>query len=107
MMKSDVAIGMALSQSVMWAIIITTANLNSNNVTNIQTADQVVGSLQDIVEGFPAAGEISKMVFAIGIVGAGLLAIPVLSGSSGYVLSEALGWKEGFSKKFHKLRIFD
>ncbi|MBV9668204.1 MAG: divalent metal cation transporter [Nitrososphaeraceae archaeon] len=106
-MKSDVATGMALSQLVMWAIIITTATtLNANNITDIQTADQAAKSLQPLVKGFPASGELSKTIFALGIIGTGLLAIPVLAGASGYALSEAFGWKEGLNKSFSQARNF-
>lgn len=106
-MRSDVAAGMALSQVVMWAIIITTATtLNSNNITDIQTADQAAKSLQPLVKGFPASGEISKTIFALGIIGTGLLAVPVLAGASGYALSDAFDWKEGLNKGFSQAKKF-
>jgi NRAMP (natural resistance-associated macrophage protein)-like metal ion transporter len=106
-MRSDVAIGMALSQVVMWAIIITTATtLHANNITNIKTADQAAQSLQPLVKGFPGSGEISKTIFSLGIIGTGLLAIPVLAGASGYALSDAFGWKEGLNKSFSQAKNF-
>jgi Mn2+/Fe2+ NRAMP family transporter len=106
-MKSDVATGMALSQVVMWAIIITTATtLHANNITDIKTADQAAQSLQPLVKGFPGSGEISKTIFTLGIIGTGLLAIPVLAGASGYALSDAFGWKEGLNKSFSQARNF-
>ena len=106
-MRSDVAIGMALSQVVMWAIIITTATtLHANNITNIITADQAAQSLQPLVKGFPGSGEISKTIFSLGIIGTGLLAIPVLAGASGYALSDAFGWKEGLNKSFSQAKNF-
>ena len=55
---------------------------------------------------FPAAGEISKTIFALGVIGTGLLAIPVLAGASGYALSDAFGWKEGLSKSFTYAKNF-
>lgn len=107
LMKSDVTIGMALSQLIMWAILTTTATtLNANNITDIQTADQAAKSLQPLVNRFPDAGEISKTIFALGVIGTGLLAIPVLAGASGYALSDVFGWKEGLNKSFTQARNF-
>jgi NRAMP (natural resistance-associated macrophage protein)-like metal ion transporter len=106
-MRSDVTIGMALSQLIMWSIIATTATtLNANNITDIQTADQAARALQPLVNTFPDAGEISKTIFALGVIGTGLLAIPVMAGASGYALSDAFGWKEGLNKSFTQARNF-
>jgi len=106
-MRSDVIIGMALSQLVMWAIITTTAgSLHTRGITDIQTADQAANALRPLVKTFPDAGEISKTVFALGVIGTGLLAIPVLAGASGYALSDALGWKEGLSKNLTQAKNF-
>jgi Mn2+/Fe2+ NRAMP family transporter len=55
---------------------------------------------------FPQAGEISKTIFALGIIGTGLLAVPVLAGSSGYALSDVFGWNEGLSKTFRQAKGF-
>ena len=68
-------------------------------LTNIQTADQAAQALQPLVNTFPYSGEISKIIFAIGIIGTGLLSIPVLSGSSAYALSDTFGWKEATEVK--------
>jgi Mn2+/Fe2+ NRAMP family transporter len=107
LMRSDVAVGMALSQLVMWSIITTTGTaLHNNGVTDIQTADQAARSLQPLVKTFPAAGEISKTIFALGIIGTGLLAIPVLAGASGYALSDTFGWKQGLSKSLRQANSF-
>jgi NRAMP (natural resistance-associated macrophage protein)-like metal ion transporter len=106
-MRQDTAIGMAFSQLIMWSIMITTAgSLHAHGVTDIQTADQAAKSLEPLVKTFPQAGEISKTIFALGIIGTGLLAVPVLAGSSGYALSDAFGWKEGLSKKFKQAKGF-
>ena len=81
MMRSDTAIGMAFSQIIMWAIITTTAgSLHAHNITNIQSADQAAKSMRPLVKTFPNAGEIAKTIFALGIIGTGLLAIPVMAG---------------------------
>ncbi|HJU13700.1 MAG TPA: divalent metal cation transporter [Candidatus Nitrosotalea sp.] len=106
-MRTDSILGMAFSQIIMWFIIIVTANtLHVNNITDIQTADQAAKSLEPLVHNFPYAGKIAAMLFSIGIVGTGLLAIPVLAGSSAYALSEGLGWRQGLGKKFGQARGF-
>jgi Mn2+/Fe2+ NRAMP family transporter len=107
LMREDTAVGMAFSQIVMWAIITTTAGtLHTHNITDIQTADQAAKALEPLVKTFPHAGEISKTIFALGIIGTGLLTIPILAGSSAYALSDVFGWKEGLSKKFNQARRF-
>ena len=106
-MKKDVAAGMLFSQLITWVIIITTAgSLHMNGITDIQTADQAALALEPLVKAFPYSGELSKIIFALGIIGTGLLAIPVLAGSSAYALSETFGWKEGLGKKFGKAKPF-
>ena len=75
-------------------------------LTNIQTADQAAKSVQPLVKTFPYAGEISKTIVAVGVIGTGLLAIPVMAGASAYALSDAFGWKQGLSKVLHVLGIF-
>ena len=107
LMRADVAIGMAFAQLIMWGIIVTTAgSLHNNGITDIQTAEQAATALEPLVKSFPQAGVIAKTIFALGIVGTGLLAIPVLAGSCGYVLSDAFGWKQGLGKKFRKAKYF-
>ncbi len=107
LMRSDVAIGMAFSQLIMWAIIATTAGtLHPNGITDIQTADQAAAALEPLVKSFPYAGVIAKTIFALGIIGTGLLSIPVMAGSCGYVLADAFGWREGLGKKFGQAKNF-
>jgi NRAMP (natural resistance-associated macrophage protein)-like metal ion transporter len=107
LMGKDTAVGMAFSQIIMWAIITTTAgSLHTHGVTDIQSADQAAKALEPLLKTFPQAGEISKTIFALGIIGTGLLAVPVLAGSSGYALSDVFGWSEGLSKKFKQARDF-
>ena len=106
-MKVDVTIGMIFSQFIMWVIIITTAgSLHVNGIVDIQTAEQAAQALEPLVKTFPYSGEISKIVFALGIVGTGLLAVPVLAGSSAYALSDTFGWREGLGKKFSQAKAF-
>lgn len=106
-MKVDVTIGMIFSQFIMWVIIITTAgSLHVNGIVDIQTAEQAAQALEPLVKTFPYSGEISKIVFTLGIVGTGLLAVPVLAGSSAYALSDTFGWREGLGKKFSQAKAF-
>ena len=101
LVKIDVGIGMAFAVFVMWSIMVTTAgSLHANEIYEIQTADQAAQALEPLVITFPHSGEISKLIFVIGIIGTGLLAIPIFAVTSGYALSELFGWKEGLSKKF-------
>jgi Mn2+/Fe2+ NRAMP family transporter len=107
MMRKDVVIGMGFSQIVMWFIIMTTAGtLHAEGLTSIVTADEAAKALEPLVKTFPHSGELAKTIFALGIIGTGLLAIPVLAGSSAYALSEQFGWKEGLSKKLKQAKGF-
>jgi NRAMP (natural resistance-associated macrophage protein)-like metal ion transporter len=106
-MRADVMLGMAFSLLIMYAIMVSTAGtLHANGITDIATADQAAKALEPLVKSFPNAGEIAETIFALGIIGTGLLAVPVLAGSCGYALSEAFGWKEGLSKKFGQAKYF-
>jgi NRAMP (natural resistance-associated macrophage protein)-like metal ion transporter len=83
----DTTVGMIFSNAIAFFIIVTTAAvLNAGGVTNIQTAAQAAEALR------PLAGELTFLLFALGIVGTGLLAIPVLAGSAAYGVAEAFGW---------------
>ena len=107
LMRQDTATGMAFSQIIMWAIITTTAgSLHTHGITDIQSADQAAKALEPLLKTFPQAGEISKTIFALGIIGTGLLAVPVLAGSSAYALSDVFGWNEGLSKTFMQAKGF-
>lgn len=107
MMKADTAIGMGFSQIIMWTIIATSAgSLHIHGITEIQSADQAANALEPLVSSFPYAGTISKLIFTVGIIGTGLLAIPVLAGSCGYALSDVFGWKQGLHKKFKQAKSF-
>ncbi|HTP03250.1 MAG TPA: divalent metal cation transporter [Anaerolineales bacterium] len=93
-MRLDTVLGMIFSSLVMWFIIITTAaTLHTRGLLDVQTADQAARALQ------PMAGSFASLLFALGIVGTGLLAVPVLAGSASYGIAEALGWKEGLYRK--------
>jgi Mn2+/Fe2+ NRAMP family transporter len=75
-------------------------------VTNINTAADAAKALEPLVSSFPNSGQLARDLFAVGIIGLGLLGIPVLAGSAAYALSEAFGWKEGLSRKLRDARGF-
>ena len=86
-MALDTSVGMLLSNLIAYCIILTTAaTLNAKGVTGIQTAADAAEALR------PLAGILTFVLFALGIVGTGLLAIPVLAGSAAYAVCDALGW---------------
>lgn len=98
---------MALASVTAWFIVIACAStLNRSGITNIATAADAARALEPLVQGFPNAGLIAKLIFSVGIIGLGLLAVPVLAGSSSYAISEALGWKEGLYRKFKRASGF-
>jgi NRAMP (natural resistance-associated macrophage protein)-like metal ion transporter len=99
--RLDTYLGMGLSNVVALFIVITTAaTLNAHGVTNIQTSAQAALALK------PIAGDFAFAVFALGIVGTGLLAVPVLAGSAAYATGEAFGWHVGLARKFGRARAF-
>ncbi len=106
-MRIDTTIGMLAAELAQWFIIITTATvLFRNGVTNIATAADAAKALEPLVQSFPNAGMLAKIIFATGIIGLGFLGIPVLAGSAAYAMSEAFGWKEGLYRKFSKAKGF-
>ena len=107
LMKKDIWIGLFFSLFIMWSIIVTSAgSLYTNGVNDVQTADQAALALEPLVKTFPQAGEIAKVIFALGIIGTGLLAIPVLAASSAFAVCDTFGWKEGLEKKFRQAKSF-
>lgn len=100
-MRLDTFVGMFFSSLVMFFIIVTTAStLGANGITTISTVDQAASALR------PFAGDLAFLLFALGIIGTGLLAVPVLAGSASYALSEALNWKVGLNNKFTQAKAF-
>ena len=100
-MKTDVNTGMFFSNFVMFFIILTAGSvLFPAGVRQIDTVDQAAKALQ------PLAGNLTYLIFALGVLGTGLLAIPVLAGSQSYMLAETLGWSEGLDKKFAQAKPF-
>jgi NRAMP (natural resistance-associated macrophage protein)-like metal ion transporter len=106
-LRVDTVFGMLASEVTTWFIIVTTSStLNAHNITNIQSADQAAAALAPLVHSFPHSGELTRLVFALGIVGTGLLAVPVLAGSAAYGIAEAFGWHEGLARKVTQARGF-
>jgi NRAMP (natural resistance-associated macrophage protein)-like metal ion transporter len=90
----DTYLGMGFSNVIaLFIIIATAATLHAHNITDIQTSKQAAEALR------PIAGEFAFAVFALGILGTGLLAVPVLAGSAAYALSEAMNWNIGLDRK--------
>ena len=105
--RLDNFIGMTLAAVTAWFIVIACASvLHKNGTTQINTAADAARALEPLVRGFPNAGLISKLIFSVGIIGLGLLAVPVLAGSSSYALSETFGWREGLYRRFKKAAGF-
>ncbi len=99
--KQDVDFGMTFSGFVMYFIILTTGTvLFKGGVHQIDTVEQAAMALK------PLAGNLAYLLFAIGVIGTGLIAIPVLSGSLSYIFTETFGWEQGLDKKFHEAKGF-
>lgn len=100
-LREDTFFGMFFSNLVMWFIIVGASYLaGSYGVSEIQSFDQAALVLK------PLLGDMAFLAFGLGIIGTGLLAIPILAGSVGYILSEIFNWQEGLNKKFRKARGF-
>lgn len=99
--NQDVDFGMTVSGFVMYFIILTTGTvLYNSGIHQIDTVEQAAMALK------PIAGNLAYLLFAIGVIGTGLIAIPVLSGSISYIFSETFGWEQGLDKKFHEAKGF-
>ena len=94
-------LGMGASNLVAFFIMLTTAvTLNANGHTDIQTTEQAAAALK------PIAGQWAFLLFSLGVMGTGLLAVPVLAGSSAYAVGEVCGWKTGLELKLNQARGF-
>ena len=100
-MKMDVDFGMLFSNLVMFFIMLTTgAVLYKAGIRQIDTVGQAAKALE------PLTGKLTYLLFAVGVIGTGFLAIPVLAGCLSYILAETFNWKEGLDKKFHEAKGF-
>ncbi len=99
--KMDVGIGTFFSNLVMYFIILSTAlTLHAHGTTNIETTKQAAEAL------LPLAGKFAYLLFTVGIIGVGFLAIPTLSGSAAYAFAETFHWRQGLDSKFKAARAF-
>jgi Mn2+/Fe2+ NRAMP family transporter len=106
-LRLDNFFGMLSSQIATWCIIVVAATvLNHNGVTNVGTAAQAAQAIEPLVHTFPNAGFLAKLIFAIGVIGLGLLAVPVLSASASYAISEGFNWREGLNLKLKRAHGF-
>jgi NRAMP (natural resistance-associated macrophage protein)-like metal ion transporter len=99
--RLDTWAGMIASQVIMYFIILTAgATLHAHGVTDVETAAQAAAALK------PVAGALAYWLFAFGLVGTGMLGVPVLAGSAAYAVSEAAGWERGMDEKPHAAKEF-
>jgi Mn2+/Fe2+ NRAMP family transporter len=99
--NNDVDLGMTFSGFVMYFIILTTGTVLYNaGIRQIDTVEQAAQALR------PLAGDFAYLLFATGVIGTGLIAIPVLSGSLSYIFAETFGLPQGLDKKFHEAKGF-
>ena len=99
--RVDTLVGMAVTHLTALSIVIATAaTLHAHGITQIASADQAAEALR------PIAGNFTFLLFACGIIGIGLLAVPVLAGSAAYALSETFGWAEGLNQRPREAKAF-
>jgi Mn2+/Fe2+ NRAMP family transporter len=99
--KLDVGVGTFASNIVMYFIILTTAfTLHKSGVTHIETSRQAAEALR------PLAGKFAALLFAAGVIGTGLLAIPTLAGSAAYAFAETFAWRQGLDENLPRARAF-
>jgi NRAMP (natural resistance-associated macrophage protein)-like metal ion transporter len=97
----DVTTGMLVSNLIMYFIILATAlTLNATGKTEIETGADAAQALR------PVAGDFAGVIFAVGMIGTGLLAVPVLAGASAYAVSETFGWREGLDERWQRAKPF-
>lgn len=107
MMRIDNNLGMIISEITTWSILVVAGTvLHNSGVTDIKTSADAAKALEPLVKSFPHAGYLSKLIFSIGIIGLGFLAVPILSGSAAYAVSEAVNWKSGLNLKLKRAHGF-
>ena len=99
--RTDTLVGMGFSHLVaLFIVIATAATLHANGIHEIESAAQAAEALR------PIAGNLAFALFAIGIIGTGMLAVPILAGSAAYAVSETFGWTEGLDRKPREAKAF-
>jgi Mn2+/Fe2+ NRAMP family transporter len=106
-LRIDTVVGMAFANLISWFIMLIGAVvLHRAGITDITTAADAAAALRPLVSGFPNAGLLAQIIFAIGVIGVGLMSVPVLAGSSACAIAETFGWREGLSRRFNQARGF-
>jgi NRAMP (natural resistance-associated macrophage protein)-like metal ion transporter len=106
-LRIDNFVGMLSSEVATWCIIVVAATvLNAHGIMNVATSADAARALEPLVHTFPNAGFLAKLLFSVGIIGLGLLAVPVLSASASYAITEAMSWREGLNLKFKRAHGF-
>jgi Mn2+/Fe2+ NRAMP family transporter len=99
--RLDVGVGTLFANIVFFFIVLTTAlTLHKHGVVHLETSSQVAQALQ------PLAGRLAELLYTVGLIGVGLLAIPTLAGSAAYAFAETFGWKQGLDQKLSGARPF-
>jgi NRAMP (natural resistance-associated macrophage protein)-like metal ion transporter len=99
--RTDTLVGMGFSHlTALFIVIATAATLNAHGITNVETSAQAAEALR------PIAGNFAFALFAIGIIGTGMLAVPILAGSAAYAVSESFGWVEGLNRRPREAKAF-
>jgi Mn2+/Fe2+ NRAMP family transporter len=106
-MRIDTFVGMMFSEVATWFIMLTTAEvLYPHGIRDIHTAGQAAAALEPFVHRFPHSGFISELLFCLGIIGTGLLAVPIFAASSAYAFCDCFGKKESLALRFSQARAF-
>lgn len=109
-LRLDTVIGISASAVTFWFIVMTAGSTlytqSGGKGVVIESAAQAAQALVPLVHTFPHAGELAEIIFALGIIGTGLLAVPVLAGSAAYGIAESFGWREGLDRKVGQARGF-
>lgn len=106
-MRKDNNIGMVISEFTTWSILLVGATvLHNSGVTDVKNAADAAKALEPLVHSFPNSGYLAKLIFSVGIIGLGLLAVPVLSGSAAYAVAEAFDWNASLNLKLKKAHGF-
>jgi NRAMP (natural resistance-associated macrophage protein)-like metal ion transporter len=99
--RMDTLLGMGFSHlTALFIVIATAATLNAHGITNVESSAQAAEALR------PIAGDFAFALFAVGIIGTGMLAVPILAGSAAYAVSESFGWVEGLDRKPREAKAF-
>ncbi len=102
-MRKDNNMGMIISEFTTWCILLVGATvLHNSGVTDIKDAADAAKALEPLVHSFEHSGYLAKLIFSVGIIGLGMLAVPVLSGSAAYAVSEAFNWSASLNLKLQK-----